>query len=90
MGESRWLNIKVRSLTSDNRVAAARTHLSKTAKGGAPGNAETLIRPSYFRISQLLPHEPSPRPAMNVDSTMETSGLVTPNSAIANRSHTSS
>src|SRR5215831_985435 len=35
-------------------------------------------------------HEPNPKPAMKTDSTIETMAVVTPNSAMERRNHTSS
>src|SRR6202041_2002508 len=39
-------------------------------------------------ITRPLAQEPSPRPAMNMETTIDTSALVTPNRAIDRRSHT--
>ena len=45
-------------------------------------------RSPYFRTMRPLPHEPMPNPAMNMESTIETSALVTPNCAMDSRSQT--
>src|SRR6266481_566370 len=41
-------------------------------------------------MKRPTPHEPRPMPAMNIERTIDTIGVVTPNSAIASRSHTTS
>src|SRR5438552_19036629 len=42
------------------------------------------------RTRSPAPHEPKPRPAMNMDTTIETKAVVTPKLAIESRSQTSS
>ena len=44
----------------------------------------------YLRVRRPLAQEPRPSPAIKLERTMETSGVVTPNCAMARRSQTSS
>src|SRR5271163_317701 len=48
--------------------------------------AEYLSCSPYFRTKCPLAQAPNPMPAMNTESTIETSALVTPKSAMAKRS----
>src|SRR5262249_31429819 len=49
-----------------------------------------LVRFSALWRSRPAAQEPSPMPAMNIDRTVETKGVVTPNCAMARRSQISS
>src|SRR6266849_5491903 len=75
--------------TSSSGTQRAETPISNSLKAYNRNGGNRTGSP-YLRIKTPLPQEPAPSPAMNVESTIETSAVVTPNWAIARRSQTSS